>query len=33
MAEAQRYLPNAFLSHVATDSWYVMILGRWVLLV
>jgi hypothetical protein len=23
--KAQRYLPNAFLSHVATDSWYVMI--------
>ena len=23
--KAQRFLPNAFLSHVATDSWYVMI--------
>jgi hypothetical protein len=23
--KAQRYLPNAFLSNVATDSWYVMI--------
>jgi hypothetical protein len=23
--KAQRYLPNTFLSHVATDSWYVMI--------
>jgi hypothetical protein len=23
--KALRYLPNAFLSHVATDSWYVMI--------
>jgi len=23
--KAQRFLPNAFLSHVATDSWYVLI--------
>ena len=23
--KAQRFIPNAFLSHVATDSWYVMI--------
>jgi len=23
--KAQRFLPNAFLSHVATDSWYVVI--------
>ena len=23
--KAQRYLPNAFLSNVATDSWYVLI--------
>jgi hypothetical protein len=23
--KAQKYLPNAFLSNVATDSWYVLI--------